>query len=39
MRNFFKYFANEKHASLTRVISNQNLSSYQTREEEEVEPF
>lgn len=30
MRNFFKYFANEKHASLTRVISNQNLSSYQT---------
>lgn len=30
MRNFFKYFANEKYASLTRVISNQNLSSYQT---------
>lgn len=30
MRNFFKYFTNEKYASLTRVISNQNLSSYQT---------
>lgn len=30
MRNFFKYFRNEKYASLTRVISNQNLSSYQT---------